>query len=436
MDCDSAAGTLTAGGSALPGSRAQPASGSRSRSWRQDQTDAKFCRIRLPLCYFPHPILLLLPLLLQYLFYLRTLHVIAAVGTMSSSRKRRPDADACGDDGQRTSRPRGAQEAATGTAAQDDRAARQAAEQATRRSGPAESGHGTNEDEADKSAGAVGAAAGVRGSIPRFDEEDASCLPDYRPRLSAGGADGAGPGAAGAATAGLASPAGASVAENSPFSEIERTLVATVNGIVPGIVTSPLPPSPAHGPSGGSFVSISSHVNYTGALGGAESIIRQVGTESSFTTADGTRYPRVAGETLVKQKTYIFRFSRRLARQIIKGKVTVGAKAIFVIAMCVHFMMSGRQIAWKAPDGSDWTHADAVGTCQWWLLVPKPTARLTVNRNLQTLTKEEQSALQMSGNDVPADLVNALLDGDNDKEEEAAELDNNGGRESELELDG
>jgi len=99
-------------------------------------------------------------------------------------------------------------------------------------------------------------------------------------------------------------------------------------------------------------------------------------------------------------------------------------------------MLSGRQIAWTAPDGSDWTHADVVGPCQWWLLVPKPTARLTVNRKLQTLTKEELNALQMGGNDAPAGLVNALLDGDDDDEEEAAELDDDGGRESELELDG
>jgi len=225
-------------------------------------------------------------------------------------------------------------------------------------------------------------------------------------------------------------------AEGSPFFEIETTLVATRNGVVPDVITSPLPPSAAHGPSGGSFISISSHVNYTGALGGAETIIRQVGTESSFTTADGARYPHISGETLVKQQTCIYRFSRRLARQIIKGKVAVDAKAIFAIAMCVRSMLSGRQIAWTAPDGSDWTHADVVGPCQWWLLVPKPTARLTVNRKLQTLTKEELNALQMGGNGAPAGLVNALLDGDDDDEEEAAELDDDGGRESELELDG
>jgi len=40
-DIDGAAGAPTAGGSALPGARAQPASGSRSWSWRQDLTDAK-----------------------------------------------------------------------------------------------------------------------------------------------------------------------------------------------------------------------------------------------------------------------------------------------------------------------------------------------------------------------------------------------------------
>ena len=656
---------------------------------------------------------------------------------MASLRKRRADADADGDDGQRIARPRGARQAATGTAANNGRAARRAAEQATRRSGVGASTDGTNEGEANKGAGAVCVAASACGAIPRFDEEAASGLPYCRPCLSAGGADGSGSGAAGAATAVPASLAGASLtalgtesrqptnedeiiparavgspvsgagsstqgtrtagaaplpagapsvstlsgggsptpglpssisapppagapsvavllycfnfimeplravvrqevatsslggsnfsavaaevvnaavpafaaavpavrapevawsrrseeeiklatakvfpnklirkvyadmlclrvlalydlasacgdvltpffppqaklessepfvlahfntmcvsvlqglykamctrppvpdilvgkgrvrrsrldavdeafltqlrtlfndgrsaaralfyrfigfffmhtspkvtirlvspsapvpdlqqAEGSPFFEIETTLVATRNGVVPDVITSPLPPSAAHGPSGGSFISISSHVNYTGALGGAETIIRQVGTESSFTTADGARYPHISGETLVKQQTCIFRFSRRLARQIIKGKVAVDAKAIFAIAMCVRSMLSGRQIAWTAPDGSDWTHADVVGPCQWWLLVPKPTARLTVNRKLQTLTKEELNALQMGGNGAPAGLVNALLDGDDDDEEEAAELDDDGGRESELELDG
>jgi len=59
-------------------------------------------------------------------------------------------------------------------------------------------------------------------------------------------------------------------AEGSPFIEVETTLVATVDGVVDAIVTPPLPPSAAHGPSGGSFTAVSSLVNYTGALGGAE----------------------------------------------------------------------------------------------------------------------------------------------------------------------
>jgi len=205
-------------------------------------------------------------------------------------------------------------------------------------------------------------------------------------------------------------------ADGSPFFEIETSLVATADGVVAPIINPPLPPSAAHGPSGGAFTSVKSLMNYTGALGGAETITREIGTDSSFTTVDGAHYPHVAGEHLVKQRTCIFRFSRRLARQVVKGKVAVDEKVIFAIAMCVRSMLSGPQIAWTAPNGSDWGCADVIGPCKWWLLVPRPTSRLTVSRKVQTLTKEEQHAMQLGGN-VAGGMLNAELDGDEEEED-------------------
>jgi len=223
-------------------------------------------------------------------------------------------------------------------------------------------------------------------------------------------------------------------AEGSPFFDFETTLVATVNGVVDAIVTPPLPPSAAHGASGGSLTAVSSLVNYTGALGGAETIMRGIGTDSSFTTGDGGHYPHVAGEKNVKQRTCIYRFSRRLAKKIIKVKVTVEPKVFFAIAMCVRSIISGRRIAWTTPDGSHWKSTDATGPGHWWLLVPKPTARNTVTRKIQALTREEHHALHMSVgiNGAPAGLLDLELDGE---DEENVDDDVGEGGDQNLELD-
>ncbi|OSX70604.1 hypothetical protein BU14_0711s0001, partial [Porphyra umbilicalis] len=192
-------------------------------------------------------------------------------------------------------------------------------------------------------------------------------------------------------------------AEGSPFFDFETTLVATVNGVVDAIVT---PPS-RHPP----------HMGLPAALLPPQTIMRGIGTDSSFTTGDGGHYPHVAGEKNVKQRTCIYRFSRRLAKKIIKVKVTVEPKVFFAIAMCVRSIISGRRIAWTTPDGSHWKSTDATGPGHWWLLVPKPTARNTVTRKIQALTREEHHALHMSVgiNGAPAGLLDLELDGEDEE---------------------
>ena len=100
--------------------------------------------------------------------------------------------------------------------------------------------------------------------------------------------------------------------------------------------------------------------------------------------------------------------------------MTVEPNVVFAIAMCARSILSGRRIAWTAPDGSDWKSTDATGPGNWWLLVPKPTARNTVTRKIQALTREEQHALHMGVgiNGGPAGLLDLELDGGDEENED------------------
>jgi len=93
----------------------------------------------------------------------------------------------------------------------------------------------------------------------------------------------------------------------------------------------------------------------------------------------------------------LFRLARQLAVQLVKGKVSVPARVTVAFAVCVRSIITGPQIAWTAPNGKEWGHADVIGPRKWWLMIPRATSRNNIGLTLQTLTSEEQEALRVVG---------------------------------------
>lgn len=212
----------------------------------------------------------------------------------------------------------------------------------------------------------------------------------------------------------------ASEAEGSDFFAVETCHVGSATGVV-SLFRAPGAPAPsAPGPSGGTFTSVRSAGTGSGLLGWNQVVTRDIGTDSSFTSAAGIYYPHVAGERLVKRRDCCYRMARGLVHHLLKGNVKLEAAVIKLIALCLRLIISGPAITWTAADGRPHDHTEAVGPCKWWLLIPRLTTRASLDVRVQTLTPEEQAAHSVGHAVVPA-APSKTLDAAPDQEE--AEVD-------------
>lgn len=202
-------------------------------------------------------------------------------------------------------------------------------------------------------------------------------------------------------------------AETSDFFAVETCHVGSATGVVSPfqrpVVAAPTPA----GPSGGTFASVRSAGTGTGMLGWNQVLTREIGTDSSFTSATGVYYPHVAGERLIKRRDCCYRMARGLVHHLLKGNVKLEATVIKLIAMCLRLIISGPAIMWTAADGGPLDHTEAVGPCKWWLLIPRLTTRAALDVRVQTLTTEEQAAHSV-GHAVVHASVDKALDAAND----------------------
>lgn len=181
-------------------------------------------------------------------------------------------------------------------------------------------------------------------------------------------------------------------AEDSPYFAVETCHVGSATGVVVALKPPAAAGPSVGGPSGGTFTTVRSAAVGTGLLGLNASVKRDIGTDSSFTSAAGVYYPHVAGEHLIKRTDCLYRLSRGLVQQLLKGSAKVEPAVSMAIAKSARLMISGPAISWTAVDGRPFDHSQAVGPCKWWLLVPRLSTRSALDTKLQTLSAEEQSA--------------------------------------------
>lgn len=225
-------------------------------------------------------------------------------------------------------------------------------------------------------------------------------------------------------------------AEEADFFAVETCHVGSSTGLVSVLRPPGVPAPTASGPSGGTFTSVRSAGTGMGVLGWNQVLTRDIGTDSSFTSATGAYYPHVAGERLIKRRDCCYRMARGLVHHLLKGNIKLDAPVIKLVAMCLRQIISGPSISWTAADGGPLDHTEAIGPCKWWLLIPRLTTRAALDVKVQTLTTEEQAAHSIGHAAIPV-VSNKTLDAAKDTDEAEADegvaaLD--GG--SDLELDG
>lgn len=130
----------------------------------------------------------------------------------------------------------------------------------------------------------------------------------------------------------------------------------------------------------------------TGLLGLNASVKRDIGTDSSYTSAVGVYYLHVAGKHLINRTDCLYRLSRTLVQQLLKGSAKFEPAVSMATAKSARLMISGPDISWTAADGSPFDHSQAVGPSKWWLQVPRLSTRSALGTKVQTLSAEEQSA--------------------------------------------
>lgn len=209
-------------------------------------------------------------------------------------------------------------------------------------------------------------------------------------------------------------------AEGSDFFAVETCHVGSATGVVSSFLPSVAAAPSAPGPSGGTFASVRSAGAGTSVLGWKQVVTRDIGTDSSFTSAAGIYYPHVAGERLIKRRDCCYRMARGLVHHLLKGNVKLDAAVIKLIALCLRLIITGPAIMWTAADGSPHGHTEADGPCKWWLLIPRLTTRASLDVRVQTLTTEEQAAHSVGHAAVPRAPAKTM-DAETDAEEAEAD---------------
>lgn len=180
--------------------------------------------------------------------------------------------------------------------------------------------------------------------------------------------------------------------EGSPYFAIEICHVGSATGAVAALLSNRVPAPAGSRPSGGSFTSVRSTVTGAGMWGLTATMKKDSGTDSAFKTEAGLYYPHVSCERLIKRTDSLYRLSRGLVQQLLKGNARMPQLDLVVIAKSFRIVVSGPAIAWTAADGGPMDHAEIVSPCKWWLLVPRPGTRSALDTKIQTLTVEEQHA--------------------------------------------
>lgn len=106
----------------------------------------------------------------------------------------------------------------------------------------------------------------------------------------------------------------------------------------------------------------------------------------------GLYYPHVSGERLIKRADCVYHLSSGLVQKLLKSNARLPQPALVAVAKSFRIAVSGPAISWTATDGGPMDHAEVVGPCKWWLLVPLPGTRWALDTKFQTLTVEEQHA--------------------------------------------
>lgn len=184
-------------------------------------------------------------------------------------------------------------------------------------------------------------------------------------------------------------------AEGSPYFAYVTYHVASANGVLAAVSPASVSaPAPA-GSTGGTFVTVRSVMQRPKQLGGNIIITRDVGTDSSYTSAAGLRYPRVPGEHIIGRKGCMYADARALKQELAKGKFKAEPQVDMATAKTIRLVLTGQAIPWTAADGSDRVAPKVVGPGHWWLMIPRLTTRSGHDLRFQTLTAEEQNRLRL-----------------------------------------
>lgn len=120
--------------------------------------------------------------------------------------------------------------------------------------------------------------------------------------------------------------------EGSPYFAIDTCHVGSATGAVAAMLSNGVQAPAGSQPSGGSVTSVRSTVTGAGLWGLTATMKREISTDSAFTPEAGLYYPHVSGERLIKRTDCLYRLSRGLVQQLLKGNARMPHPALVVIA--------------------------------------------------------------------------------------------------------